>query len=178
VGRVVDAAGAFGNLPAGVADVVAQAIALRGTEPDRAEMLMWKAQAADPTSLEMYVGLAKFYLHAGRLKQSRIALDLGYGEASRQGRISGDWRDLTAEELRLAGDVGRKALLFMKGRAFIRLRQGHVEESWALLDRLAELDPDDGVGAETIRALARACGPEEGEQAERLGPEAGLRQAS
>jgi len=31
---VVDAAGAFGNLPAGVADVVAQAIALRGTEPD------------------------------------------------------------------------------------------------------------------------------------------------
>jgi hypothetical protein len=45
----------------------------------------------------------------------------------------------------------------LKALAFIRLRRGDAEESLALLAKLAEIDPNDQVGAEVIRALHRGA---------------------
>lgn len=124
----------------------------------RAETLLLDAQHIDPECLPVYFALYKFYFYRSRLADAeRIALR-ALETAARQGRFPANWMVLTLDAADWS-DVHSPAhfyLFSLKALAFIRLRQRRVPEARALLDKLAELDPLDQVGASVISSLATA----------------------
>jgi hypothetical protein len=78
------------------------------------------------------------------------------GFAAAQAGITTDWKRLTpscADWNDTAGPA-HFCLFSLKALAFIRLRPHRPDEALELLDKLAELDAGDAVGASVIRALA------------------------
>ena len=64
----------------------------------------------------------------------------------KQRRDSTNWRDTFAPQ--------HFYLFSLKALAFIRLRRGARKDCMAILEKLAEIDPDDSVGATVIRDIA------------------------
>ncbi len=125
----------------------------------RAEGLLREAQALDPQCLPVYFALYKFYFYKRRLADAESATLSGLAAAASQAGFSSDWTALSPESARWAAVDGPQHfyLFSLKALAFIRLRLGRPGEARALLDKLAELDPQDSVGASVIRALAGAA---------------------
>ena len=122
-----------------------------------AETLLWQAQRLAPDCLTVYFALYKFYFCKGRLQDAERVTRLGLETAARLGDIDADWHRLTPDAGRdwQRTDSPQHFFLFtLKALAFIRLRLGGRDESIAILDKLAEIDPADRSGASVIRALA------------------------
>lgn len=129
-----------------------------GVDASRAETLLLDAQRIDPECLPVCFALYKFYFYRSRLADAERAALHALETAARQGRFPADWTALTPEVATWADAQGpaRFYLFSLKALALIRLRQGRVPEARALLDKLAELDPLDQVGASVINSLATA----------------------
>jgi tetratricopeptide (TPR) repeat protein len=125
-------------------------------EPDRAEALLKEAQALDPHCLPVYFALYKFYFYRKRLADAEVAALQGIEAAAGQAGFAADWNLLGSQSATWSDTAGpqRFYLFSLKALAFIRLRLGRPQEATVLLDKLAELDPQDSVGAAVIRALA------------------------
>ena len=143
------------QVPTGVANCLREAAAAYA-DTTTAEPLLWQAQALAPDCLTVYFALYKFYFYKGQLRDAERVTRLGLETAARLGGIDADWSRLT----QVSGTDWQKSdspqhfyLFTLKALAFIRLRQGERAESRAILDKLAELDPMDRVGASVIRAL-------------------------
>lgn len=127
-------------------------------DTERAEELLWTALKADPNCLGSYFSLYKFYFYKRRLNEAEGVALLGLGTAAKLGGFTSDWTRLDANTVDWRRvDAPQHFFLFtLKALAFMRLRLGYAEESHALLAKLAELDPNDSVGASVIRDLAAA----------------------
>ena len=125
-------------------------------QTNRAEAILWSAQAIDPACLPVYFALYKFYFYKFRLEDAEKAALMGMKTAAGQGGFPADWWRLSVSDANwdAAADAQHFYLFTLKALAFIRLRLGKREESLALLDKLKELDPKDSVGASVIRDLA------------------------
>ncbi len=124
----------------------------------RAETLLLEARRIDPECLPVYFALYKFYFYRSRLADAERAALHALETAARQGCFPADWTTLKPDTAEWA-DVYSPAhfyLFSLKALAFIRLRQGRAPEARTLLDKLAELDPLDQVGASVISSLATA----------------------
>lgn len=146
---------AEGELPPGVADWLAQAVAsYHNTE--RAEFLLCTAQALAPECLPVYFALYKFYFYKRMLPQAEEVALRALDIAARQGAFTPDWTqlDVHSTDWRRVDAPQHFYLFTLKALAFIRLRLGHSEDSHALLAKLQELDPLDTVGGSVIRDLA------------------------
>ena len=143
------------DLPPRVAGYVSAAFAAIGTWRE-AESLLWRAQAAEPDCLHVYYLLYKFYFNRKRLIDADRAACLALDAAARLAKIPADWRllDNTSCDWRKVDAPQHFYLFSLKALAFIRLRQQRVSESYELLAKLREIDPDDSVGASVIEAYA------------------------
>jgi hypothetical protein len=144
------------DVPATVADYLRDAAAVYH-DTACAEPLLWHAQTLAPDCLTVYFALYKFYFYKGRLHDAERAARLGLETAARLGGIDADWRRLmfaSSLDWQQPDSPQHFYLFTLKALSFIRLRQGERAESLAILDKLAELDPSDSVGASVIRALA------------------------
>ncbi|MEW5791730.1 MAG: hypothetical protein ACOY4L_04950 [Pseudomonadota bacterium] len=112
--------------------------------------------ASRPETLPAYFALYKLYFRQSRLGEAEAAARLALDEAARQGGFPSDWHALESRTASwTAVDSPAHFYLFsLKALAFILLRQGQGAESSRILDKLAELDPSDCVGASVIRAYA------------------------
>lgn len=126
-------------------------------QTNRAEAILWSAQAIDPACLPVYFALYKFYFYKFRLEDAEKVALTGLSTAAGQGGFPSDWWRLSRTDANWDAAVGAPHfyLFTLKALAFIRLRLGKRAESLALLDKLKELDPKDSVGASVIRDLAR-----------------------
>jgi tetratricopeptide (TPR) repeat protein len=138
------------QVPTGVANCLREAAAAYA-DTDTAEPLLWQAQALAPDCLTVYFALYKFYFYKGRLRDAERVTRLGLATAARLGGIDADWSRLTPDS---GTDWQKSDSPQHFYLAFICLRQGERADSLAILDKLAELDPMDRVGASVIRALA------------------------
>ena len=122
----------------------------------QAEFLIWTALKADPECLGSYFSLYKFYFYKRMLSEAEEVALLALDAAAKQGGFSADWTRLDAgsADWRRVDAPQHFYLFTLKALAFMRLRLGRPAESHALLDKLAELDPLDSVGASVIRELA------------------------
>ncbi len=144
------------QVPVAVADCLRDAAAMYA-ETDKAEPLLWQAQGLAPECLAVYFALYKFYFYKGRLEDAERVTRLGLETAAHLGGIDADWSRLSlasGTDWQRHDSPQHFYLFTLKALAFIRLRQGERAESLAILDKLAELDPSDSVGASVIRALA------------------------
>lgn len=125
-------------------------------QTNRAEKILWSAQAIDPSCLPVYFALYKFYFYKSRLADAEKAALAGLRTAAQQGGFPAEWSHLTAIAAKWSSPEGVQHfyLFTLKALAFIRLRLGKREESLAILDKLEELDPQDSVGSSVIRDLA------------------------
>lgn len=122
----------------------------------RAERTLWNAYEQAPECLSVYIALYKFYFTKRDIEQAEQAALIGLDEAARQGGFINDWRKLTAQSTDWSGvkSPQRFFLYTLKALAFIRLRLGKLDNARAILQKLAELDPDDRVGSSVIADLA------------------------
>jgi len=121
-----------------------------------AETLLWQAQHQAPDALPVYFSLYKFYFYKGNLEQAELAARMALAAAAMQGGFDADWQRLEADACDWTDHASPAHfyLFSLKALAFIRLRRGDADESAAILVRMAELDPDDSVGASVIRSIA------------------------
>lgn len=142
-----------------VRDALERAAASYHDDRDAAGRWLEQAATADPDALAVYFARYKFHFYRNQLAEAEAAAREGLAAAATQGGFPADWRCLTAQSAVWSPAAGpmRFYLFSLKALAFIRLRRGDAEESLALLAKLAEIDPNDQVGAEVIRALHRGA---------------------
>ncbi len=126
----------------------------------RAEAELLAARQAAPDYLPGYYALYKFYFYRRRLPEARQIALQGLHRAAALGGFKADWRQLSIASTDWRRDSGAAHfyLFTLKALAFISLRSGEPQACRELLDKLAELDPGDSVGASVIRDLAARVG--------------------
>lgn len=122
-----------------------------------------EANQSAPDQLEVLIALYKFYFYQGQIEQAEDLVFQTLIKASLQGGFSHKWDTLTRDSADWSAIRGpaRIFLYSLKALAFIRLRQYDYRNAQAILTVLSELDPDDQVGADVIRALLDAMLEEE-----------------
>jgi len=145
------------DLPAAVVKLLRDAVEARH-HPNRAEAILWSAQAMYPKCLPIYFALYKFYFHRGRLDAAEQATRLALDAAAAAGGFNPDWHGVTPATADWDETLAPQHfyLFSLKALAFIRLRLGDRRECLAILQKLAEIDPGGSVGATVIRDLAAA----------------------
>ncbi|GAB2181505.1 hypothetical protein DLREEDagrD3_17280 [Denitratisoma sp. agr-D3] len=147
----------FGPLPEVVNAKLQQGIALYQDEPATAERLFREALAISATALPAWFCLIKLH---NRYRQFDAAHEAALGalaEASRQCNLSADWQQWHPEHFtRRNESPWSHTLRALKALAFIELRRGGRALSIALVDKLRELDPEDGVGYSVVDSLLEA----------------------
>lgn len=144
-----------GKAPAPVTALLEQAMqAYANTE--RAEAILWQARLAAPEALPVYFSLYKFYFYKHQLEKAEVTVRQALQVAARQGGFCSDWRCLTPDSADWfdCAAPSHFYLFSLKALAFIRLRRGEAGECREILDKLAEIDPAEQVGASVIRAYA------------------------
>lgn len=147
----------FGPLPEAVNAKLQQGVALYQDEPERAESLFREALALSPEALPAWFCLIKLH---NRFRQFHAAHEAALGalaEASRQCGLDADWEQWQREQFANRDEAPwRHTLRALKAVAFIELRRGNRAPALALVQKLRELDPEDGVGYSVIDALLEA----------------------
>lgn len=146
----------FGSdAPSAVRALLNQAVEAKA-DANRVESLLWTAQALDPDCLATCFALYKFYFYKGRLSEAESAVRLALRTAARRGGFDADWTLATQQttDWTDSESAAHFYLFSLKALAFIRLRMGCPDETTAILDKLAEIDPSDQVGAIVIREVA------------------------
>ena len=142
-----------GDAPESVNRLLHEAAAAHA-DPTRAEALLWSARLSAPECLAVYFTQYKFYFYRRRLEEAERCARDGLRMAAGQAHISRHWRLVQGGDADF-GTLGpaRFWLFTLKALAFIRLRRGDRAEAQALLDKAAQLDPADNLGAGVIASL-------------------------
>lgn len=143
-----------GSVAPEIKSLLQQAAAAYRDAPS-AETLLRQARALDETCLPVYFSLYKFLFYRRRLSDAEGVAREALAAAARLGAFAADWRTLRPDSTDWSGvNTPQHFFLFtLKALAFITLRRGGSAESRALLAKLAELDPNDRVGACVIASL-------------------------
>jgi len=152
------------HLPEAVNQLLQQAVAASRAEKPLAEKLFKQAQQLDPSCLQTYFALYKFYFYQGRLQEAEHEVKAGLEQAAQQGKFPTDYRLLASEETQwdmYASEVTLFYLYTLKALAFIKLRQNQPNEAQSILSIIALLDPEDRSGASVIMQLSEALEAEE-----------------
>lgn len=144
-----------GDLPARASRLLEEAMSVYA-DTARAETLLKQAQREAPEALPVYFSLYKFYFYKGDLERAEQSARLALETAARQGGFSADFRSLMANTVDWSRHDGPAHfyLFSLKALAFIRLRRGDKAGCERILQKLAELDTADTVGASVIGSIA------------------------
>lgn len=153
--ETTDASSLFGGNASLIITQLLQEAAAAYQQTNRAEAMLWSAQAINPACLPVYFALYKFYFYKFRLDEAEKAALMGMEMAARQGDFSSDWSQLSSfsADWSVINEPQHFYLFTLKALAFIRLRLGRRTESLDLLNKLQELDPHDSVGSSVVRDL-------------------------
>lgn len=149
-GDIID----FGQVPPEVNALLQQGVAAYYDDRPTADGLFRQALTLAPDQLPVYLCLYKIHTYQRNLDDALQAARDGLAMAAAQAGLVGDWRHWTIRPS-MAGP-GRFALFTLKAMAFIHLRRGEPELARAILDKLASLGPDDGLGDSVIADIAAA----------------------
>ncbi|KAB2963817.1 hypothetical protein [Zoogloea sp.] len=148
-----------GDAPESVNRLLHEAAAAHA-DPTKAEALLWSARLSAPHCLAVYFAQYKFYFYRRRLEDAERCARDGLRVAGEQARIGRHWREVQGGDADFGGVGPARFWLFtLKALAFIRLRLGDRAEAQALLDKAAQLDPDDNLGASVIARLKDESAP-------------------
>lgn len=147
------------NLPTAINLLLQKAVAASHADKPLAENLFKQAQQLDPSCLQTYFALYKFYFYQGRLQEAEREVLAALAEAAVQAGFPSDYRRLTSELAQwdlYASEISLFYLYSLKALAFIKLRLEQQAESRQILSHMQILDPEDRCGASVIMSLADA----------------------
>jgi len=125
----------------------------------QAEAYLRQAERIAPEHLTVMVALYRyhFYRHQHDAALSVTADVLGI--VARRLNIANDWREVTLNDLHNAAAQATELVRFylhaLKGSGYLLLRLGQTTQGLARLDKVAELDPKDRIGAAALAEVAR-----------------------
>jgi tetratricopeptide (TPR) repeat protein len=134
-----------------------QASARYGTE--EAEAALMRAYFLEPEHPTVLVALYRFYYYQHRLQESLLVAERVLKVIGKRLEFPDDWRDLT--ELGIGSGVMismtmiRFYMLALKGAGYLELRLGHYESALERLEKVAELDAKDRLGAQALLTVVR-----------------------
>ena len=134
------------NLPTEVNQLLQMAVAASHIEKPLAEKLFKQAQELDPSCLQTYFALYKFYFYQGRLQEAEREVIAALEEAARQDGFPSDYQRLGRQPDAYdmyASDITLFYLYSLKALAFIKLRQQHTTDARGILSVIKILDPED-----------------------------------
>ncbi len=143
-----------GDVPPQVKHLVEEA--RNAATPERALALLWTAQVCAPECPSLYYLLYKFHARHADFEQAELAALKGLDIAAEQAHLPDDWRIVTPSMADFMSPGPARFWLFtLKALAFIRLRQKDPESARVYLNKVHELDPQGGTGADVIEALLK-----------------------
>ena len=145
------------NIPSDINAYLQRAVAAYD-DTQLAESLLWQAQQLDPTQLDVYVALYKFYFYKNRISEAEEVVFKSLQKSAELGGFAADWNVLTpmSTDWYSIANPQRLYLYALKALSFIRLRQDDVDGAESILTKLRELDPTDQVGGSVLQELATA----------------------
>lgn len=131
--------------------------------PRQSTAILWAAQGHSPECLPLYYLLYKAHASRGELTQAEVAARAGLDAASRQTGLPScaalltNPHTLPSDRDFSSPNAERFWLFTLKALAFVRIRQGGLDDARILLETVARLDPSHTVGSDvTLRLLAAA----------------------
>lgn len=143
----------FGELPRHVDVLMQKAVALFGEDPDRARAMLRHVIEIAPETLPAYRSLVKLLNREQRFDDAIRVIEEGLVEASRQIGIGPQWMLWTRKTVSGVEPARPYLLQFLKALAFVEVRRGDLHAAGVVVEQLARLDPEDGVGHSVISAL-------------------------
>ncbi len=121
-----------------------------------AETWLQRADQQAPDHPLVLVALYRFFYYQHRLADALIIAERVLRVFAQRLNLPQDWRELTPEHLR--GDIPslRFYLLALKDAGLLELRLGETRSAIARLEKVAELDSQDRLGARALLEVARA----------------------
>lgn len=145
------------NIPENINQLLQAGVAASRTDKKTAESLFIKAYQLDPSCLQTYFALYKFYFYQARLLEAEYYVLIGLEQAANQVGFPADFQQLRRQQNQWNFYANESSLFYLyslKALAFIKLRQNHLEVADAILQTLKEIDPEDRSGASVIMELA------------------------
>jgi tetratricopeptide (TPR) repeat protein len=146
-----------GDLPAAAERALHEA-ALAWAEPALAEHHIGRALALAPGHLASHIGAYKFHLYNQRFAEALPHAEACLAEAQRQNGFPADWRQIRYDPV-VFGEweaLPRLFLFALLAVGYVQARQGLTEAARSPLEKVAELDPKDRLGARRLLAVLEA----------------------
>lgn len=117
-----------------------------------AEKLLLQANSKAPESLTVLVALYRFYYYQHRYEDALITAGKSMAMAARRLDIPESWRDINISVvgycvMKSMTTMVRFYLLSLKGAGYMNLRMGNIDDGIEMLEKVAELDVKDRLGA-------------------------------
>ncbi|MBI5109339.1 MAG: hypothetical protein HZA62_11380 [Rhodocyclales bacterium] len=140
-----------------VESLIAEAAQHYGPE---AEPFLLRAYFLAPTQLSVLVALYRYYFYQHRLEDALVVAERALDVTAGRLHLVDGWRGIGPVSLGEAvmRSIGllRFHLLALKGSAVILLRLGRIEEARHRLEKIAEIDERDALGANALLATLAA----------------------
>ena len=127
--------------------------------PDKkSEEILLDLQERLPTNLTIMVALYRFYYYQHRYHEALSIADTALQVSAAKMGLQVGWENLTENHLGngVFASMGliRFYMLGLKASAYLLLRVGDIEQAYARLKRITELDPGDQFGADFLFKMA------------------------
>lgn len=128
---------------------------------ENVEPVLMRAYLLEPEHPMVLVALYRFFYYQHRLADALIIAERVLQLFARRLDLPADWRALRDADLGddRAARMGslRFYLLALKGAGFLELRLGHSQNAISRLQKVAELDVQDRLGARALLEVAEAA---------------------
>jgi len=128
---------------------------------DIAETHLREAQALAPDHAAVLIGLYRFYFYKGRLNETLDIARVCLKKAAADIHLPEDWRAVKAGDAVFDSYdemLPRFFMFSLKGYAYLQMRLGNMDEGYAAILKLLELDPSDKIGARVLLEVIQRMG--------------------
>jgi tetratricopeptide (TPR) repeat protein len=155
-----------GDLPAAAEQALHEA-ARDWHDEAAAEAHIRTALRLAPDHLAVQIGAYKFFLYRHRLAEALPHAEACLAETLRRNDLPADWRAVRPDQAAFATlePAPRMVLFALVARGYVLARVGRAAESRETLSKVAELDPDDRMGARRLLAVLDRGGRDEEDEA-------------
>jgi tetratricopeptide (TPR) repeat protein len=136
---------------------------------EKAEVILLEMQSRLPDNLTVIVALYRFYYYQHRYEEALDIASKALDVSAAMMGIRMEWSDVTlshlGESVLVSMGLIRFYMLSLKASAYLLLRMNNIEEAYARLKKVVDLDPSDQFGATFLFEMAeRECSARQARQ--------------
>jgi tetratricopeptide (TPR) repeat protein len=126
---------------------------------EKAESELLRAYFLEPEHPMILVALYRYFYYQHRLNEALVVAERVLAVIGKRLELPRDWRDLSEGRLgsgvMISMTLIRFYMLALKGAGYLELRLGNYESALERLEKVAELDSKDRLGAQALLEVVR-----------------------